>query len=399
MSIPTLSTPSSLSLARSPLFVTAKNNALANDSLDSMTLNIKVWSGALGDEPSTFNYQLSKSYSINEVINFEIADLIRSEFSHSFATYDATSIEQSISGEVLYVEVSGDWTYSDNGTAPTTAVWATGDKFFVADGWRKYTQNTEHTISPMAVSRKRFVSEMGYETLPIYWFSSTTAKYFSLEWANGDYEDVDIQATSSISPSSGSTTAKLLYLPAGVSNLNAYTGFSSYMRPVNRSGQTNYTLSIKNASGTKLWEQAYEITCEPKYTPYQIAFVNRYGASDYITMFKRSAEQGNFTNEQYNRSIYVDGFTTPNLQEAKYQDFNINSRNAWTLNTGWVEEAYADVIEDILMSERVAILMDGTWVAASPQRGSVNYQKEVNEKNINYTMTFDIAFDQRNLLR
>ena len=399
MSTPVVSTPASLSMARSPLFVTGKNNALANDLLYSMNCNIKIWWGALGDEPASYNYQLSKAYSINEVINFEISDLIRSEFSHSFASYDSTSIAQSLNGEVLYVELVGDWSYSDNGSAPSSGVWATSTKFFVTDGWRKYTQNSEHTTTPMAVSRKRFVSETGYETLPIYWNSTINTKYFGIQWANGDFEDVDIEVSTGISPSSGSTTAKLLYFPSGVANLNAYTGFSASMRPLNRSGQTNYTLYFKNPSGTKIWEQQYEITCEPKYTPYQIAFVNRYGASDYITMFKRSEEQGAFTSERYNRSIYVDGFTTPNLQEAKYQDFNINSRNSITMNTGWVEEAYADVVEDILMSERVAILLDGEWVAASPQRGNVTYQKEVNEKNINYTLGFDIAFDQRNMLR
>jgi hypothetical protein len=39
-------------------------------------------------------------------------------------------------------------------------------------------------------------------------------------------------------------------------------------------------------------------------------------------------------------------------------------------------------LRTFLMSENVArILMNGCWVAASPQRGSVDYQKEVNQKN------------------
>jgi hypothetical protein len=51
------------------------------------------------------------------------------------------------------------------------------------------------------------------------------------------------------------------------------------------------------------------------------------------------------------------------------------------------------------MSENLAILINGSWVACSPQRGSVQYQKEVNEKNINYTLTFDVAFNERSLIR
>ena len=143
----------------------------------------------------------------------------------------------------------------------------------------------------------------------------------------------------------------------------------------------------------------YEVICEPKYTPEIIQYVNRYGVSDYITFFKVSTEQGAFTNDQYKRSIYADAFTEPDFKTAQYQDFNINSRNTITLNTGWVEEAYKDVIEDMLMSEDVRILEGGNYRTVNPQRGTIDYQKEVNSKNINYTITFDYAHDERNLIR
>ena len=150
---------------------------------------------------------------------------------------------------------------------------------------------------------------------------------------------------------------------------------------------------------TEIARVRYTLVCEPKYTPYQVSFINRYGVADFITFFKVSTEQGNFTNDQYKRSIYQDGFTTPSLQVGQYQDFNVNSRNTITMNTGWVDESYDDVIEDILMSENCAILNNGSWVAANPQRGSVDYQKEINSKNINYTMSFDVAFNERSLIR
>jgi hypothetical protein len=57
------------------------------------------------------------------------------------------------------------------------------------------------------------------------------------------------------------------------------------------------------------------------------------------------------------------------------------------------------LVEDILMSESVAILLNGSWMAANPQRGSVDYQKEVNKKMINYTLSFDVAFNERSLIR
>jgi hypothetical protein len=156
---------------------------------------------------------------------------------------------------------------------------------------------------------------------------------------------------------------------------------------------TNYTLFIKNGAGTKIWEVEYEITCEPKFTPYQVAFVNRYGVADYITLFKRSQETANFTGASYQKAVYQDGFTT--TDEGKYQAYNVNSRNQWSLNTGWVGEDYADVIEDVLMSESVAMLLGSTWVDVVPQRGSVAYQTGLNDKVINYSLNLSLSHDER----
>jgi hypothetical protein len=120
---------------------------------------------------------------------------------------------------------------------------------------------------------------------------------------------------------------------------------------------------------------------------------------DYLTFFKRSDERGNFTQESYQKSIYNDAFTDPSTSIGKYTSYNINSRNSYTLNTGFVGQDHDRVIEDILMSESVCLLLDGEWVAVVPERGSVEYQKHVNQRLINYTMTFKFAFDERSLIR
>lgn len=43
MSTPTLGYPQSFRLARSPIFITGKNNTLANDALNAMTLEISTY--------------------------------------------------------------------------------------------------------------------------------------------------------------------------------------------------------------------------------------------------------------------------------------------------------------------------------------------------------------------
>ena len=106
MSTPVFSTPSSLAMARSPQFITAKNNALALDTLTEMDLNLRIRTGVLAASGS-FNYSLSKDYSINQVINFEISDLIRSEFYHDFSVWNDIGYTQSPQGEALWVVPEG----------------------------------------------------------------------------------------------------------------------------------------------------------------------------------------------------------------------------------------------------------------------------------------------------
>ena len=341
---------------------------------------------------------MSKSYSIDEVINFEVSDLVRSEFLHDFDIYTETGWTQSPYGEVLWVNATGDWTYSDNGAAPASAPHSTGTTyaFLTTNGWTSWNniQNSQYDTTLLAVARKRFVKVGNYEVLGVYNNASNLIAKATILWNDGSTADMTKTLTYS-----NYTQDAVVYIGVVAQNLEDNTSLSSSVKPSAHTDGDYYDIILKNSAGATISTIRYELVCEPKYTPYQVAFVNRYGVADFITFFKASTEQGNFTNEQYKRSIYQDGFTAASTQNAQYQSFNINSRNTITMNTGWVEEAYADVMEDIMMSEQVAILLDGSWVAASPKRGSVDYQKEVNQKVINYTLTFDIAFNERTLIR
>jgi len=398
MSTPSIARPSSLKMSRSPIFYTGKNNTLTNDDLTYMSLNLKIWAGALSSPPAANNYALSKTYSIDEVINFEVSDLVRSEFSHDFDIYTETGFTQSPYGEVLWVNATGDWTYSDNGAAPTTAPHTTGtaNAFLTTKGWTSWNNlhNDQYNTTLLAVARKRYVKSGNYEVLGVYNNATNLIAKATILW--NDNSEADITKTLTFS---NYTQDAVVYIGVGPQNIEDNGLLPASVKPSQHTDGDYYDIILKNSAGAAISTIRYELTCEPKYTPYQVAFINRYGVADFITFFKASTEQGNFTSESYKRSIYQDGFTAASTQVGQSQSFNTNSRNTITMNTGWVEEAYADVVEDILMSDTIAVLLDGSWVSVQPQRGNVDYYKEVNQKIINYTMTFDIAFNERTLTR
>ena len=403
MSTPVISTPSSLAMARSPQFITGKNNALTNDSLDLMSLSIRIKTGT--PSASTPNYALSKNYSINEVINFEISDLVRSEFYHDFSVWNDIGFTQSPQGEALWVTPTGDWTYSNNGTAPESAIWSnnTTYAYLTTDGWA-----TRDNIAPVAVSqlvlatsRDRQVLIGNYESLALNNSVVNDLAEIEIAWNNGDADTFYTTAVSSSppDPTSNNTQDLVIYAGVGAANLENNPYLDNTIKPSTHEDGDYYDVILKDSGGDTITSVRYYLVCEPKYDPVQVAFINRFGVADFITFFKRSDTRGNFTQDSYQKSIYNDGFTTPSLEVGKYQSFNVNSRNTLTLNTGFVDQDYDETIEDILMSEYVAVYTNSNWVSAVPNRGSMEYQKSVNTKLINYMMSFDFGFDERSLVR
>lgn len=423
MSTPVIATPSSLAMARSPLFVTGKNNALTNDQLQAMSLTLRIRTGAKA-ATGTANYVLSKDYSIDEIINYEIANLVRDEFQHPFGKAFIVAPSESETGEALWVVPTGDWTYSDNGAAPDTAVWSSGTTyaFLVTEGWtpKGQPQLTPVTQMGLALNRKMQVLQTNYQSLGALYNTDSDLNGVLYTVNGTDYFYV-LSDELGFANTNTTTTQQVIYIPTGPKNIEGYVGVlptSDYsVSLISDSVAVNYKARVEADGGVcegfsclraALEELGYEenaetyefeLVCEPKYTPYLVQFVNRYGVSDYITFFKRSDERGNFTQESYQKSIYADGFTDVNYVDGKYQSFNVNSRDAITLNTGFVEESYGEVMKDILMSEKVAIYEDSQWMSIVPQRGSIDYQKHVNQKLINYTLTFDYGFDERMNIR
>jgi hypothetical protein len=421
MSLPVIAQPSPVAMARSPLFITGKNNTLSNDALNAMSITVSTYTGAQTPVAGATSYTLSKNYSIDEVINFEVSDLMRERLLHPFGKAFITAPSASETGEAVWVRRTGSWTYSNAGGAPEEAPIGTS-YFFVLDGYKSLgeLQNSGVTQPNLFTNRPMQVLAGNYQSLPVSYNTYSGVNGFSIEINGAEYW-FSLKDELGWTNTTTTTTQMVIYIPAGVSNIAGFLGITptdeytinllvnsegiAYNDRVKTDGGTVEGLNCLCEALQALGEVDdttavdFEVICEPKYEPYQIQFVNKYGMSDYITFFKKSTERGDFTQDQYQKSIYADAYTDVNYVNGKYQSFNINSRNTLTLNTGFVDESYGEVMEEILMSEKVAIYEGGQWVAVVPNRGSIDYQKSINDKTINYTMSFTYAFDQRMLVR
>jgi hypothetical protein len=421
MSIPVSATPASIAMARSPIFITGKNNTLPADALNSMSVNISSYTGVQTPVAGATTYVLSKTYAIDDVINFEIADLVREKFQHPFGKAFITAPSASETGEAVWVRRTGSWNYSNNGSAPEDGIIGTV-YFLTLDGYKSLgeLQNAGVTQAGLVTPRPFQVLAGNSQSLAVSYNTYSGVNGFTIEIGGLEYW-FSLKDELGWANTTLNSTQMVIYIPSGVTNVATFLGVTPtdeytinllvnnecvrYNDRVKADGGVVEGLACLCEAVDELGgnddKVAYdfEVVCEPKYDPYLIQFVNKYGVSDYLTFFKKSTEQGNFTQDQYQKSIYADAYTDVNYTTGKYQSFNINSRNTLTLNTGFVDESYGDIMEEILMSEKVAVYEDGQWVAIVPNRGSIDYQKSINDKTINYTMSFTYAFDQRMLVR
>lgn len=126
--------------------------------------------------------------------------------------------------------------------------------------------------------------------------------------------------------------------------------------------------------------------CEPKYSPVICSYINRFGGWQFLTFFKTRIDNINVKGSNYN--LLQDSIDY-NTSKGQSKSFNINGKQSVKLSSGFVPENYSDLIQDLLLSETV--LLDGLAVEVKTQ--STTLKKSLQDRNINYEIEFDYAFN------
>ena len=130
----------------------------------------------------------------------------------------------------------------------------------------------------------------------------------------------------------------------------------------------------------------YEIVCEPILEPQLVQFVNRYGGLDFIWFFKMRTDSITTEAKEYKLLQPNLNYDTSIGQNAKY---NFNGKQSIKMNTGFVNENYNELIQDLILSEKV-------WINSIPaivKSTGIEFKTQIRNKNINYEIEFEYAFD------
>lgn len=125
--------------------------------------------------------------------------------------------------------------------------------------------------------------------------------------------------------------------------------------------------------------------CEPKYTPIICSFINRFGGWQFLTFFKANSQSIDVSSKDFN---LLPNSVDYNVLQGQKQRFNFQGKQKIKCNTGWVEENYSNLIQDLLLSE--IVLLDSKPAIVKSQ--SFDIKTNLKDKNINYEIEFEYNY-------
>jgi hypothetical protein len=175
-----------------------------------------------------------------------------------------------------------------------------------------------------------------------------------------------------------------------ISVLYAVSDSSEMVMDVTRVHDLHYqegnSVIIYDETFTGIWKGIFRPMEECRYEPIAVDFVNYWGAWSRVFFFKAS-----------NDSIETNGVTYNLLQskmdydimEGQRKEFNVNGLKSIKVNSGFVQEDFKDIMQELLLSERILVNLQ----PATLKTKSIEKYKDINTKLINYTLDFEYAFD------
>jgi hypothetical protein len=187
------------------------------------------------------------------------------------------------------------------------------------------------------------------------------------------------------------TARKAKWTNLNTAAVQSLTMFASVVRDVSRvyTGweSDGNKLEILDGLGVVLWTSYFYPKEECKYVPVQIDFVNKFGAWQREWFYKASFDSLKIENSDYN--LMTSSYPAYEIIEGQRKVFNANGQQSIKVNSDWVKESYKETIQQLMLSERILV----NELPAKLNTKSIDLQKQLNTRLINYQLDFDCAYD------
>lgn len=355
-------------------------------TIQSATLKLWIYSGNFGSkDPENPTYTLQKDKLPSESgITFDIAELVKDYIEIRF-TGDYTTIQQSAFVEYELTRVFDD-------ASESTLI---GD-FVAYNGYGDFEEGVNPELNPVLLQSNTtiYVPEGELPRVPI--LRSTNGAALVEYYTQGVLVNTETQGMviEYITADIDTYTADTELLNADVSILTTAIGTGIAEYP-----SADKMIIIATDGSTTTVNVNY--ICEPKFTPYKVTFLNKFGVLQDLWFFKKRTDNLNITKESYKRNTIDIGANDVSYSRYKSTKelYNINSDRSFTMNTGFVIEDFNEVIRQLLMTENAWISENDEVYPIVPKTSSLEYKTQLNDKLINFTVEFEYAYNDTNNIR
>jgi hypothetical protein len=133
------------------------------------------------------------------------------------------------------------------------------------------------------------------------------------------------------------------------------------------------------------------VTDEPTFDPIDLVFANKEGQLQTVTFFKEKITKLNIDRENYEGSA-----GQPLRGVHQYKDYNVNGRESFTMNSGFVREDNNEIFTQLLLSRRVWQLKDSVYIPLNLGTNDIEYKSRYKDRLINYKIDFKYSFSKIN---
>tara|TARA_R100001443_G_scaffold33956_1_gene47789 strand:+ start:1660 stop:2817 length:1158 start_codon:yes stop_codon:yes gene_type:complete len=378
---------------RSPFFirtpqVTGSTN-IAN--LSYFQINITVHGGVSSSTEICDDlyaaYALQKKPLGSEVsVTVDISEIVNDHIEQIFTgTYSASSAKSSI-----WVTVATSARQSDG----TIIGSVTTNTYLAQEGYNTFKEGANYTTEPIAmITGTHFEHHKGSTlTIPI-----NVERVSQVEWIGSNGVSVSTDTFSD----NGNQNQKIQFAQFTATDV----------KDIARIKITYDTSSFITIYTTRIEECKYPVN--------KITFVNRWGAIQDLFFFKKSVDSLENRSENFNRSIFEARAVQLDPPEEEGQDcqesltfntysttahakktFNANATESVLLNSGFVNELMNPFFEELMVSEYIWLTDSSANIyPVNLKESSFTKKTGLNDRLINYTMSFEKAFALVNNIR
>jgi len=369
---------------RSPFFIRTPQQTSSN--LSYFQINITVFGGLSSsteicdDLYATYSLQ-KKPLGTEDSVSFDISEIVNDHIEQVFTgTYAAAKSS-------IWVTVATSARQSDG----TVIGSVTTNTYLAQEGFNKFKEGVNYTTEPIAMLSSTYIQNHKGSTITI---PVNAERVTQVEWRNG----TSVRETDTFTDN-GNQNQKIQFalFTAGTFLDNALITYDS--------GSTT-TITLEQVE-------------ECKYPVNKITFVNRWGALQDLFFFKKSTESLDATRENFNASIFearavqLDPpeepgqacqesltFNTYSTTAHAKKTFNANATESIVLNTGFVNELMNPYFEELMVSEYIWLTDSSANIfPVNLKESSFAKKTGLNDRLINYTMSFDKSFSLVNNIR